>query len=96
MEEEAINSDDPNYLAIGKFFRAFLFDEISRQFGDVPYFNALKAEEELFKPEYDLQEDIYVDLLRLLREASQEISSLDGPITGDVVYIFLQVIFRFE
>lgn len=86
MEEVALDSDDPNYLAIGKFFRAYLFDELSRQFGDIPYFNALKAEDELFQPEYDRQEDIYVDLLRLLREASQEISSLEGPITGDVVY----------
>jgi hypothetical protein len=86
MEEVALDSDEPNYLAIAKFFRAFLYDEMSKQFGDIPYFDALKAPEGLYKPEYDSQEDIYKDILRLLREASQEISSLDGPIVGDVVY----------
>ncbi len=86
MEEEAINSGETNYLAIGKFFRAYLFEQLTRQFGDVPYFNALKAEEEVFNPEYDSQEEIYIDILRLLREASQEISSTEGPVTGDVVY----------
>lgn len=86
MEELAEDSDEINYMAIGKFFRAYLFDELSKQFGDVPYTDALKGDDGLFNPVYDQQEDIYMDILRLLREASQEISELNGAITGDVVY----------
>lgn len=86
MEELAEESNDINYLAIGKFFRAYLNDELSKQFGDIPYSKALKGDEGLYTPEYDRQEDIYSDILRLLREASQEISELNGAISGDVVY----------
>lgn len=86
MEELAEESGKINYLAIGKFFRAYLFDELSKQFGDIPYFNALRGDDGFFTPEYDLQEDIYLDILRLLREASQEISELHGEISGDIVY----------
>lgn len=86
LEEEAMKKEDQNYIAIAKFFKAYLFEQITRQFGDVPYSSALKGEEGEYRPAYDSQEDIYVDILRLLREASQEISPVNGVISGDIIY----------
>lgn len=86
MEEEAERIDAPNYLAIAKFFRAYLFEQMTRQFGDIPYFSALQGESGLLEPEYDRQEDIYIDILRLLDEANNEISETNGAISGDVVF----------
>lgn len=86
MQEEAEKIGDKNFIALSKFFKAYLFVQLTSQFGDVPYFDALEGEDGVFKPAYDKQEDIYVDILKLLKEANNEISPAEGSITGDVVY----------
>ena len=86
MEEEALTDNNNNYLAIAKFFKAYAFEQITRQFGDIPFSDALKAEESVITPVYDEQKTVYLGILDLLEEANALIDPAADPITGDVVF----------
>ncbi len=43
MEEEATRTENANYLALAKFFRSYIIVELSQQFGDVPYLEAMSG-----------------------------------------------------
>lgn len=86
MVEEAERTEASSYLALGRFFRAFYFAELTQTFGDVPYMDALKADEEVFAPVYDRQEDVYTGILDELDEANDMLAAEAGEILGDIVY----------
>ncbi|NLR66590.1 SusD/RagB family nutrient-binding outer membrane lipoprotein [Chitinophaga varians] len=86
MEEEATRINQPVYLALGKFFRAWFFMKLTLAFGDVPYSEALKGSSEMFTPAYDRQEDIFLNILNDLKAAGDQLASADGDIRGDVIY----------
>ncbi|MFZ2900146.1 MAG: SusD/RagB family nutrient-binding outer membrane lipoprotein [Saprospiraceae bacterium] len=86
MIQEAERIGNDNYVAIGKFFRAWHFHELTRTFGDVPYSEALKGEENGFTPAYDTQESIYAGILQELEEANGMLGELNGPVNGDFLY----------
>jgi hypothetical protein len=86
MEEEAAKFNNDNYLAIAKFFRVYIFEQMTRQFGDIPFSEALEAEQGNIYPVYDDQKSIYLGILDLLEKANNQLD-INGPgITGDVVY----------
>lgn len=86
MMQEAEKRELMNYIALGKFFRAYLFTQLTMTFGEVPYTDALKGDEELFKPRYDTQEDIYLGILQELTDANTLLSESGGKINGDILY----------
>lgn len=86
MEEEAMRLDRTNYLALAKFFRSYIIINLTQQFGDVPYSQAMSGFEGEYTPAYDRQQDIYAGVLQALEEANNELSEANGEITGDVVY----------
>ncbi|WP_038263377.1 SusD/RagB family nutrient-binding outer membrane lipoprotein [Zhouia amylolytica] len=86
MEEEAMKIENTNYIALGKFFRAYIFLRLTNTFGDVPYFDALQGSEGNFTPKYDKQEDIYLSILDDLKAANQLLNEDNGIINGDLVY----------
>ncbi len=86
MEEEAENFQNSNFTALSQFFKAFLFEQITRQFGDIPLSDALNAENEVYQPEYDTQEQVYLAIFDLLENANA-LLDVNGPaINGDVVF----------
>ncbi len=76
-----LTANDPlskNKNAIGRIWKVFLFHQLTDQFGDVPYFEAVNAASEInTHPKYDKQEDIYKDMLKELKEAAAQLS--DDP-----------------
>ena len=58
-----------NQIAASRTLRAFVFMHLTDILGMIPYSEALKGEEGMFKPKYDTQEFIYEDLDRDLKEA---------------------------
>lgn len=86
MMQEAEQRELVNYIALGKFFRAYQFTQLTLTFGDVPYNEALKGDEGLFKPRYDTQEDVYLGILKELTEANEMLSVAGGKINGDILY----------
>ncbi len=86
MDELAAANGDKNYQGLAKFFRAVIFTELTMTFGEIPYSQALQAEEGIDEPVYDTQEDIFVGLLNELEEANALLDDANGSISGDIIY----------
>ena len=86
MTEEAKRLNLPVYETLAKFFNSYFYIEMTRRFGDIPFTNAIQAEEGTFKPEYNSQPVIYKAVLDSLKFASQELSLNNGVIRGDIIY----------
>jgi hypothetical protein len=60
-----------NLKSVIRMWRAFVFMNIVDKHGDVPYFDAIRADEgpEYYRPKYDDAQEIYTDLEKEIREA---------------------------
>ena len=92
MEEEAKRAgaaDVNGYSALGKFFRAFFYDQMSARVGDLPAMEALEGRGNL-TPKYDTQKQVYVQILQWLDEANADFTSLiakgETSVAGDFYY----------
>lgn len=74
------------YEALAKFFNSYFIIELTQEFGNVPYSEALKAGQDNLKPKYDNQEDIYLKVLNDLTDANQILMNNTETIKGDIVY----------
>lgn len=78
MEEEALKAGaaavNP-YSALGKFFRAYHFANMTQKMGDLPLSEALQGLAVQF-PTYNTQKEIYVQVLNWLEEANNDLASL--------------------
>lgn len=82
-EGERINN--PNYKAIGKLYRSIVFYQLTLNFGDIPYSEAIKGEEKITQPKFDTQEDVFKGILTELKEANDLVGT-GQPIDGDIIY----------
>lgn len=62
-----------NQIAVARIFKAWMFQIITDIYGNVPYFDTFQGAEN-FSPKYDEQEAIYLDLLKELKEANEQIT----------------------
>lgn len=92
MEEEALKSgaDAVNpYSAVGKFFKAFFFDQMSKRVGDLPMTEALAGNDKL-NPKYDSQKQVYIQILKLLEDSNTELTALiakgNQTLSGDFYF----------
>ncbi|GAB3042956.1 SusD/RagB family nutrient-binding outer membrane lipoprotein [Spirosoma pulveris] len=72
-----------NQIAIARILKAYVFQYITDRWGDVPYTQALKANQN-FSPAFDKQQDIYNDLFKEWKEAAAQ---FDGgkAVSGDII-----------
>ena len=89
MENEATKTGLPTvnaYSALGKFFRAYFFENMTRRVGDLPLTDALKGLDNL-TPKYDTQKSVYIQILKWLDDANTDLTALiakgDQNLTGD-------------
>ncbi len=67
-----------NENAIARIWKVWLFHRLTDQYGDVPYFDAVKDVDSMVtQPKYDTQQDIYTDMFKELKEAAAQLS--DDP-----------------
>ncbi|MDN5395008.1 MAG: SusD/RagB family nutrient-binding outer membrane lipoprotein [Chryseobacterium sp.] len=85
MMQEAEKINNKNYVAIGKFYRAYYFFNLSLKFGSIPYTEAVKGESGITQPKYDSQETVMAGILSELKEANDLINTND-KIEGDIIY----------
>ncbi len=92
MEEEAklAGAADVNgYSALGKFFHAFFFEQMTKRVGDLPMNEALLGITNV-APKYDSQKAIYVQILKWLDESNDNMAALiakgQTSISGDFYY----------
>lgn len=86
MDSLAVTSGQTQYLGLTKFFRAYLFSQMTEVFGDIPYSQSMGANAGNFKPAYDTQEDVYAGILQELEEANNLLDNDKGKINGDIIY----------
>lgn len=80
-----------NLRQVTRILRVFLFQRLTDHYGNIPYFEAAQAfaETPIVFPKYDVQNNIYPDLLRELDEAAAalDVNGLDeGFGAADFVY----------
>jgi hypothetical protein len=79
----------PHFVGVAQVQKAYLFSVLVDMFGDVPYFDALKGNDNL-TPKFDSGQAIYEDLFKLLDEAKTNLnaasSSISPNATSDLIY----------
>ena len=71
VERTRGNADMVNTHAMARIMRVMVFMQLTDYYGDIPYFGAgMGFFDGTLMPEYDRQEDIYLDFLNELREAA--------------------------
>jgi hypothetical protein len=78
MELEAKKSASTElnpYSAMAKFLKAYYYNLMSQKMGDLPLSQALLGEQNK-TPEYDTQKQIYIQILKWLEEANNDLSQL--------------------
>lgn len=71
--------ENNNTRQAARIIRAFLFHRLTDYYDNIPYVEALQAQEGIFFPHYDNQQAIYLDLLKELDEASAAFTTEDDP-----------------
>jgi len=75
-----------NYEAVAKILKVMIFAQLTDTYGDIPYFEAVSAiDEDILKPAYDNQEDIYNDFFVQLKDAANMLDS-SKSLEGDLIY----------
>lgn len=79
---------DSNYVAIAKILQAYSYQLVTDVHGDVPFSEALKAQDGIISPKYDNQELIYDGCLVLLNDAIAYLDNNDAvvPAKDDVIF----------
>lgn len=87
-EETRVFADDygsnANQIAVAKILQSYYFLHITDRWGDIPYSEALQAEEGILTPKFDPQSEVYDGILATLKEATAMIDNGGGP-TGDAL-----------
>lgn len=78
------SGSNANQIAVAKILKSYYFWTITDRWGDIPYSQALQGAANL-EPAFDMQSDIYVGLLKDLKDA---VDGFDGGLNmqGDVFY----------
>ncbi len=88
----AAEINDNNTVAAGMILEAYSYQNLTDQFGDIPYSEALKGDssQSVIFPKYDSQQSIYMDLIAKLKQANNmrspgaSIGSADVLFGGDM------------
>ncbi|KEO72699.1 SusD/RagB family nutrient-binding outer membrane lipoprotein [Anditalea andensis] len=83
---EAERTSNDSYKALSLFFRSYYIIKLTNTFGDIPFTESTKGEAGNFKPEYDTQESIFIQVLSDLKTANSLLTADSGDILGDIIY----------
>lgn len=87
MQKIAANKGNTNLQAVGMVLEAFMMQECTDTWRDVPYSDAFKLASGVINPKYDTQENIYPALIVLLQQASELFIQNKGSLgAGDVLF----------
>lgn len=91
MVEEAEVANAPVYSILAKFLRAVNYISMTRDLGDIPLSEAVRAEDGVIRPKYDTQKEVYLQCLVWLDEANIELGEfiMENPaatVEGDYYY----------
>ncbi len=77
----------PNLLNMAVIVESLAFMILTDEYGDVPYFEAGRGvSDQIVLPAYTPQEEIYKDLINVVRNATAALSTSAPPENGEVLY----------
>ncbi len=85
----AEEKNDINTIAVGKILMAYAFQNLTDWFGDIPYSEALAADDpdnSTITPKYDSQQSIYNDLIVQLKAANNMIDAEANIGSADIFF----------
>ncbi len=87
MYAASVKAGDPNYQAIAMTLNAWIYSNLTDAFGDVPMEEAARGDEQIFRPKFNKQQDIYPKLLNDLDSANRLFVTSKAMIYGtDILY----------
>ncbi|MBL1410715.1 SusD/RagB family nutrient-binding outer membrane lipoprotein [Sphingobacterium sp. C459-1T] len=89
LKEQATANGNPHYSAIAKIILAWNLSIVTDLFGDVPYSDAFKGSQGVYRAKYDSQEDVYKSIQSLLDQAITEAGNSENklkPTSDDFIY----------
>src|SRR5437016_5488096 len=86
MIDKGVAANTPNWEAVGRIMKSYVFSVMTDAMDDIPYSEAFQ-ERALLTPKYDTQQAIYTALFADLAKASQQIDPAGiGFGSGDIMY----------
>ncbi len=93
----ALLGPNEGQIAMCRIILSYMFDIMTSTYGDIPYwsygsqdnpdFQALQLNKGILTPKYATQRDIFVDILKELSEAQDQLEALAGEkVKGDPIY----------
>nr|WP_299382596.1 SusD/RagB family nutrient-binding outer membrane lipoprotein [Allomuricauda sp.] len=79
-------SRNTSYEGMALVLRAYVFANLTDNWGDIPYSEAIAGSEGNFTPAYDTQEEVYNGILADLRTAETQLALGQPILGGDVLY----------
>lgn len=86
MQKLAEEKGYTNLVAVGEIWKVLTLSFVSDVYGDLPYSEALMAEEGITQPKYDSQSEAYKAMLADLEGALSSINESGDKIKNDVLY----------
>ena len=86
ISESRAGDEYTNLIASSKIMRALIFQRLTDTYGDIPYSEALSAQEGNVTPVYDRQQNIYMDMLMQLDSAVNQLNEQTTQLSGDLFY----------
>lgn len=86
MEAASVTYNQPAYKAVAITLRAYITGILTDSFGDIPFSEALQAEDKITQPKFDTQEEIYTSLIKQLEEANTIYSGTEVMSGNDLLY----------
>jgi hypothetical protein len=78
------NGSKDNQIAVAKIMQSYYYLLLTDRYGDIPYSQALKANE-AYSPVYDKQQDVYTGIFQTLKDAVAQIDENEASVAGDVM-----------
>ena len=88
MQTLAEEEGNDNMKGVALVMQAYGYSLLTDVFGSIPFSEAIKADEGIFSPKYDTQEEVYTGILAMLDEANSLFSADGGTIlaNSDILY----------
>jgi len=82
--QKAGEDNAPNYIAIAKILQAYTYQVLTDNWGDVPYSQAVQADEGILSPVYDPQSVVYDGIISLAKEGIATIDESETAVVPGV------------
>lgn len=89
MEKQAVSLNEPNYQAIAKTLKSWMYGILVDGFGDIPMREGARGDEGIFTPKFDTQLEVYKAIIQELDSANilfEETSGLRYNTEGEMLY----------